>query len=119
MIESESRVGLPEGLAEMPPGPRLAAALASVDRSLLCGFDLVVLLQARNRQLAFEQAELAADLVAVTANVTPAEPPLVPVLPWPFLAAGSIVFGGLALGIVAFLARRSFRAAAPARPEAA
>ena len=62
---------------------------------------------------------LVTDLVAVTANVTPAEPPLVPVLPGPLLVAGSVVFGGLALGIVAFLARRSFRAAAPARPEAA
>jgi hypothetical protein len=47
----------------------LAAALASIDRSKLCGFDLVVLLQARNRQLAFEQAELAADMVAVEACV--------------------------------------------------
>lgn len=62
---------------------------------------------------------LVTDLVAVTANVTPAEPPLVSVLPWPLLAAGLIVFGGLALGIVAALARRPFRAAAPARPEAA
>jgi uncharacterized protein involved in exopolysaccharide biosynthesis len=51
--------------------------------------------------------------------VTPAEPPLVPVVPWLLLVAGSIVFGGLTLGIVAVLARRSFRAAAPARPEAA
>jgi hypothetical protein len=55
----------------------------------------------------------------VTANVTPAEPPLVLVFPWPLLVAGSIVFGGLALGMAATLARRSFRAAAPARPEAA
>jgi hypothetical protein len=53
----------------MPPGPRLAAALASVDRSMLCGFDLVVVLRARNRQIAHEQAELAADMVAVTACV--------------------------------------------------
>jgi uncharacterized protein DUF222/HNH endonuclease len=69
VIECESQVALPEGLAEMPPGPRLAAALASVDRSRLCGFDLVVLLRARNRQIAYEQAELAADMVAVTACV--------------------------------------------------
>ena len=62
---------------------------------------------------------LVTDLVAVTANATPAEPPLVPVLPWPLLAAGLIVFAGLALGIVAILARRPFRGAAPARPEAA
>jgi hypothetical protein len=62
---------------------------------------------------------LVTDLVAVTANATPAEPPLVPILPWPLLAAGLIVFAGLALGIVAILARRPFRGAAPARPEAA
>ena len=62
---------------------------------------------------------LVTDLVAVTANATPAEPPLVPVLPWPLIGAGLIAFGGLALGIVAVLARRPFRAAAPARPEAA
>ncbi|HEV7932680.1 MAG TPA: DUF222 domain-containing protein [Actinomadura sp.] len=65
MIERESVRELPEGLVEMPPGPELAAALASVDRSGLSGFDLVVVLRARSRQLAFEQAELAADLVAV------------------------------------------------------
>ncbi|GAA2117921.1 DUF222 domain-containing protein [Actinomadura alba] len=65
MIERESGQALPEGLAEMSPGPELAAALSSVDRSRLCGFDLVVVLQARGRQLAFDQAELAADLMAV------------------------------------------------------
>ncbi|MGH3388381.1 MAG: DUF222 domain-containing protein [Actinomadura sp.] len=53
----------------MSPGPELAAVLASVDRSALCGFDLVILLRARSRQLAHEQAELAADLVEVTACV--------------------------------------------------
>jgi hypothetical protein len=69
MIEQESTRALPAGLAEMPPGPALAAALASIDRSTLSGFDLVVLLRARGRQLAFEQAELAADLVAVSDRV--------------------------------------------------
>jgi hypothetical protein len=49
----------------MSPGPELAAALASIDRSKLCGFDLVILLQARSRQIAHEQAGLAADMVAV------------------------------------------------------
>lgn len=56
---------LPEGLAELPPGPALAAALASIDRAGLSGYDMVILLQARSRQLAHEQAELAADLTAV------------------------------------------------------
>ncbi|MGH3389954.1 MAG: hypothetical protein ACRDOO_13880, partial [Actinomadura sp.] len=69
MIEREPQTVLPEGLAEIPPGLQLAVVLASVDRSRLCGFDLVVLLQARNRQLAYEQAEMAADLAAVTACV--------------------------------------------------
>jgi hypothetical protein len=69
VIEHESTVVLPDGLAEMPPGPGLAAVLASIDRSGLSGFDMVVLLRARARQVAFEQAELAADLVAVGACV--------------------------------------------------
>ncbi|HEV2902503.1 MAG TPA: ABC transporter permease [Gaiellaceae bacterium] len=62
---------------------------------------------------------LVTDLVAVTANATPAEPPLVPALPWGLLAVGLIAFGAVALGIVALLARRPFRGPAPARPEAA
>ncbi|HEV7933487.1 MAG TPA: DUF222 domain-containing protein, partial [Actinomadura sp.] len=69
MIERGSLAELPEGLAEMPPGPGLSAALASVDRSVLSGFDVVVLLRARARQLAFEQAQLAADMVAVAGRV--------------------------------------------------
>ena len=62
---------------------------------------------------------LITDVVAVTANATPAEPPLVPAIPWSVLAAGLLVFAGIALGSAALLARRPFRAAAPARPEAA
>jgi hypothetical protein len=67
--ERESSGLLPVGLAEMPPGPALSAALDSIDRSALSGFDLVVVLRARGRQLAFEQAELAADMVAVSERV--------------------------------------------------
>ena len=62
---------------------------------------------------------LVTDLVAVTANATPAEPPLVPVLPWPLLLGGLVALGALTLVIVALLARRPFRGGAPARPEAA
>jgi uncharacterized protein DUF222 len=58
--------GLPDGLAELPPGPALAAALASIDRTGLSGYDMVVLVRARSRQLAHEQAEFAADLAGVT-----------------------------------------------------
>ncbi len=49
----------------MPPGPKLSAVLAGVDRSRLADADLVVLAQARARQLAFEQAGQMADLVAI------------------------------------------------------
>jgi len=45
-------------LAEIPAGPELSAALAQVDPTRLCGFDLVELLRARNRQLSYEQAQL-------------------------------------------------------------
>ncbi|WP_156935374.1 hypothetical protein [Pseudonocardia spinosispora] len=38
------------GLADCPPGPGLAAALASVVVSEVCGEDLVVVLRAEYRQ---------------------------------------------------------------------
>jgi hypothetical protein len=62
---------------------------------------------------------LITDVVAVTANAAPAEPPLVAIVPWQLLAVGVLAFSGLALGSAALLARRPFRAAAPARPETA
>ena len=46
------------GLAGIPAGPRLSAALTSIDPAGLCGFDLVELIAARGRQVAFEQAQL-------------------------------------------------------------
>ena len=55
----------------MPPGPKLSAVLAGVDRSRLADADLVVLAQARARQLAFEQAGQLADLVAIADAVGP------------------------------------------------
>jgi hypothetical protein len=62
---------------------------------------------------------LITDVVAVTANATTAEPPLVPAVPWSALAAGLVTFAVLSLGSAALLARRPFRAPAPSRPEAA
>jgi hypothetical protein len=52
-------------LSQTLPGPALSAALATVDRSTVDGHDLVTLLQARARQLAHDQAQLLADLVAL------------------------------------------------------
>jgi hypothetical protein len=62
MFEGE---GIPRGLAEMAPGPRLAAILSSIDRGRISGFDRVVLLQARARQIAHDQAEFYADINAI------------------------------------------------------
>jgi hypothetical protein len=59
------REGIPRGLAEMAPGPRLAAILSSIDRGRISGFDRVVLLQARAHQIAHDQAEFYADINAI------------------------------------------------------
>ncbi len=69
---------LPDGLAEMPAGAGLAAALATVDRTRLNGFQLVELVQARHRQICFEQAQLLADVqeLAYTPSAHPQGPAL-------------------------------------------
>ena len=53
------------GLAEIPPGPALGAALAQVDPTWLCGDDQVEVLRAQHRQLAHEQARMLSALVRV------------------------------------------------------
>ena len=66
MFEGER---LPVGLAELKPGPELAAVLAAVDRDRLKGYDRIDLLQARSRQVAHDQAEMYADRLAVAEAV--------------------------------------------------
>ncbi len=56
---------IPEGLAEMVPGPALGALLAGIDIHALTGADAVEVLQARARQLSHEQARLLATMVEV------------------------------------------------------
>ncbi|MGE5828106.1 MAG: DUF222 domain-containing protein [Micromonosporaceae bacterium] len=68
---------LPQGLAEMAPGPELGALLASVDRTALGGGDLLDVVAARSRQVSFEQAQLLADVYELTH--TPARPAAVDV----------------------------------------
>jgi hypothetical protein len=58
-------VGIPKGLADMAPGPKLGAILSSIDRNRISGHDRVVLTRAWNRQVAHDQAELYASMVAV------------------------------------------------------
>jgi hypothetical protein len=54
---------VPEGLAKMPPGPDLAAALAGLDLARCTSFDLHTVVAAQGRQLAYDQALMWAALV--------------------------------------------------------
>jgi Domain of unknown function (DUF222) len=62
---------LPDTIEIMAPGAALGAVLASVDRAGLADADLVVVAQARVRQIAYLQAELMSDLVAITGRCDP------------------------------------------------
>jgi hypothetical protein len=59
---------LPEDLECIPPGPELSALLAPVDRAALSPRDRVRLARARNRLATHVQAELLADLCAVSGD---------------------------------------------------
>src|SRR5215218_379485 len=65
MASTGERV-LPVGLASMPPGPGLSLTLSTVDRTVLSGAQLAVVLAAQGRQVAHEQARLLADAVALS-----------------------------------------------------
>ena len=65
---------IPEGLAEMVPGPELAVVLAGIDVSALIGTDAVEVLGARARQLSHEQAQLLPAMVEVGLCDPDAEP---------------------------------------------
>ena len=54
-----------DDLADIPPGPRLSAALSGIDLSRLSGFDCVRVLQARYRQLNHDRAALMSAMVKV------------------------------------------------------
>lgn len=56
---------IPEGLAEMVPGPALGTLLAGIDIHALIGADAVEVMQACARQLSHEQARLLATMVEV------------------------------------------------------
>ncbi|HSZ28468.1 MAG TPA: hypothetical protein VK784_01770, partial [Pseudonocardiaceae bacterium] len=59
------RQRIPEGLAQMAPGPELGVLLGELDMSALTGTDLVEVLRARARQLSHEQAQLLAAMVEI------------------------------------------------------
>src|SRR5678816_2927672 len=53
---------LPPGLAGMAPGPELAIALAGLDLHRLTAHQLVIVVAAQHRQVAYQQAQLLAAL---------------------------------------------------------
>ncbi len=59
------RQSIPEGLAEMVPGPALGALLAGIAIHAVTGADAVEVLRARARQLSHEQARLLATMVEI------------------------------------------------------
>jgi hypothetical protein len=61
----DDRHMLPD-IETIPPGPFLAVILASVDRSRLNGYDLVRVLQARDRLVSHNQAQSMADMVEIS-----------------------------------------------------
>ena len=69
-LEQGDDHGLPADLETIPPGLLLAVVLSSVDRDRLSGFDRVELLKARSRLISHLQAELYADIHAVSEAVS-------------------------------------------------
>ncbi|MDQ3966204.1 MAG: hypothetical protein M3246_07120 [Actinomycetota bacterium] len=57
------RQSIPEGLAEMAPGPELVGALAGIDVSGLSGWDCGEVLKAQYRQLNHDTARLMVTMV--------------------------------------------------------
>ncbi|MDH5504394.1 MAG: 13E12 repeat family protein, partial [Acidimicrobiia bacterium] len=58
--------GIPVGLDGLPAGPFLAALLSSIDVADVSGHDRVVVLRARQRMVSHYQAQVYADMVAVS-----------------------------------------------------
>ncbi len=63
--ECPPRSVLPDGLAEMAPGPELGWLLAGIDRSVLNGHEMVIVLQASARLVSHDQAQMYADMMEV------------------------------------------------------
>jgi hypothetical protein len=52
----QKRAGIPRGLDDMPPGPRLAAILSTIEVELLEGREAVLFARAQQRQISHDQA---------------------------------------------------------------
>ena len=60
---------IPSGLAEMQPGPVLAAFLETLEVENLSGHDLVVVLQANQRMVSYHSARMYANMAALQASM--------------------------------------------------
>jgi hypothetical protein len=65
---------IPDDLAEWLPGPFLGVILSATDISRLSDYDRIVLLKARSRFIAHQQAEFYAELASIHAAVTEISP---------------------------------------------
>jgi len=68
--DADDDAGLPADLGSVAPGLLLAVILSSADRDRLSGYDRVELLKARSRLISHLQAELYADIHAVSEAVS-------------------------------------------------
>jgi len=58
MFETRQRVAIPDDLEAMAPGPELAAVLSELEWDRITGYDLIRVLKAQQRQIAYYQAGL-------------------------------------------------------------
>jgi hypothetical protein len=64
---------IPTGLDRMPPGPALAAFLASIDVDRVSGFDRVIVLRAEQRMASHHTAQMYAAMAAVADHMEEAD----------------------------------------------
>ena len=68
MQDTGAAVWVPEDLELRAPGPELGVLLAGIDRSRLSADEVISVARARARQVAYEQAQLLADVFAIGTN---------------------------------------------------
>ncbi len=65
---------IPPGLADMPPGPELSAALASIDVAKVSAYDRVVVLEAHQRMMSHHAAHLYEAMTAIVDTMSDDDP---------------------------------------------
>ena len=83
-VETE-QAEIPAGLAEMEPGPVLAALLSSLSVSQLTGYQRIVVMRAHQKLASHYQASVYADMASVSEMMNQLDPD--PALAWESAAA--------------------------------